>query len=382
MVGMLKRSIGQSCIRSELRWDWRQLCNHETHCGIRLMTVPASTRCVTDIPSSGLLWVTASMITGCRLQGTKFILSAVAEAAARLWVHGRREVGAHVRVELVCTCWWSWPAGGVGAHVRGRIHRTPAAMASPSSVCDISADSAAEERPVDGRVEGSIEALNSAIDRVNLLEDAKQAMESSASRTAQVVASEISVLQKEHAPIERRLIPLMEARKDATAAMAAAQAAEERYAQALDELEMAREGLKGLKSVPGADPAAVREIERHLRDTQSAAAKRAAAEKREAKRARSTANAALRKVGKAGERLERTAKLEEALEGDIEYRAQKQGLQEVMVQTEDRLLQIEGEKQEAVSMVQEAMSQLETLSNELHEGEGEGEDVGEAGGRG
>ena len=54
-------------------------------------------------------------------------------------------------------------------------------------------------------------------------------------------------------------------------------------------------------------------------------------------------------------------------------------LQEVLVQCDDRLEQIETEKAEAVTMVQDAMCQLETLSNELHEGAGDegGEGAGD-----
>mmetsp|Transcript_39558 Transcript_39558/g.104843 ORF Transcript_39558/g.104843 Transcript_39558/m.104843 type:complete len:135 (-) Transcript_39558:358-762(-) len=111
-------------------------------------------------------------------------------------------------------------------------------------------------------------------------------------------------------------------------------------------------------------------MERHLRETQGAAAKRAAHEKREARRARSAANVALREVGKAGEKLERKAKLEKALQEDEEYRSLRKGLQAVLEQCDDRLQQIESEKVEAVSMVQDAMCHLETLSNELHETEG------------
>ena len=50
--------------------------------------------------------------------------------------------------------------------------------------------------------------------------------------------------------------------------------------------------------------------------------------------------------------------------------AMRQGLQEVLVHCDDRLVQIEEEHEQAVGRVADAMCQLESLSNELHGGEG------------
>ncbi|KAL1503679.1 hypothetical protein AB1Y20_012152 [Prymnesium parvum] len=227
-----------------------------------------------------------------------------------------------------------------------------------------------EDRPVDSRVQCSIEALNAAIDRVNHLEDTKQCTESSAARTRQAIAQEIDLLRRDHAPVERMLVPLMEARRQTIEAMAAARAAEAKYAAALDEVQLAQEALQPLRgpAASSADPQAARELEHHLRCTMHSAAKRAASLKREAKRARAAANHALQKLGKAGERVERRSQLEAAFREDNEYRTTRQGMQEVFTHYNDRLAQIESEKIEAVAMVQSAMGQLEDLSNELHVG--------------
>ena len=247
-------------------------------------------------------------------------------------------------------------------------------------------DGDAEERPVDDRVQGAIEGLNAAIDRVNLLEDRKAMISAGARRTVSVVGIEMDVLEKQHAPIEQRLVPLMAAREAATAALTAAQQAEERYALALDEVELAREALRLMRDSGGSKAEKKsREVERHLRETQTAAAKRAAALRREARRARAAANAAVRSVGVAGLRLERTAKpLEEAMHLEQEYRVQRENFQTVLGHVDGRITEIEEDKAAAVDLVHSAMWQLETLSNELHSGSersgrGSGASLGEEG---
>ena len=56
-----------------------------------------------------------------------------------------------------------------------------------------------EEPPVDGRVKGAIEALNSAMERLNHLEDTRTAAERAAQRAAVVVGQELAELDHANA---------------------------------------------------------------------------------------------------------------------------------------------------------------------------------------
>eukprot|EP00966_Prymnesium_polylepis_P191104 4428952-Prymnesium_polylepis.1 len=74
------------------------------------------------------------------------------------------------------------------------------------------AEAEASDKPVDDRVEGSIEALNAAIDRVNLLEDTKQAMETTAERAARGARCRVEpahppVLHANAPAVLRRVVP-------------------------------------------------------------------------------------------------------------------------------------------------------------------------------
>ena len=231
--------------------------------------------------------------------------------------------------------------------------------------------SSAQDELVDDRVEGAIEGLNEAIDQVNLLEDRKVLISAAAGRTVSVVSVQMDVLDKQYKPISDTLAPLLNAREAARAALVTAQEAEERYALALGEVELAREALHLMRSAAAnADPEGMREVERHLRDKQTTSVKRAAGLRRSARRARAAANTAVRNVGVAGLRLERTTKpLEEALHLDKEYQQQRKEFQTVIGDWDERIEDIESKKAAAVDLVHSAMWQLETLSNELHEGD-------------
>lgn len=230
------------------------------------------------------------------------------------------------------------------------------------------------ERPVDDRVQGAIELLNSAIDNVNLLEDEKNCL----AKQVTAAASVEGVLDREVSAVESRLAPLHDALDAESVASSAAGEAEKRFARALGELEMAKEALAVMHSdtrhcVPSRDPA-VRQMDARLREKVAACDRRVAAARQEATRLRSAASRASQKVAAAEAALER--KLGGELDGVIElestYREQLDGLQKVQELCDDRLVEIEAKKEEAVARVADAMQTLESLSNELHEQQGGG----------
>ena len=105
--------------------------------------------------------------------------------------------------------------------------------------------------PVDARVEGKVEALNTAIDRVNELEDVKAAAEAASRRAEAVIRAELDALYQQNKQSLVGLAPFHEARQAAVEALARAKAADERYAAALGEVEMAEEALQAV--VPPGD---------------------------------------------------------------------------------------------------------------------------------
>ena len=229
----------------------------------------------------------------------------------------------------------------------------------------------ADDAEVDPRVKGAIEGLNSAIDRVNMLEDEKNTVTLQASRAASVEDS----LDEEYSDVEKRLAPLHKANAAAVAASEGAEQAEQRYGRALGEVEMAREALAVMHSdtrhcVPSRDPG-VRQMERHLQEKLSSCARRAASGRQQAQRARAAADKAARHVAAVVQSLERKGALEEVIDLELTYREQREGLHQVQTLRDDRLGEIDASKEEAVSLVQEAMQRLETLSNELHEHSGD-----------
>ena len=259
------------------------------------------------------------------------------------------------------------------------------------------------------RVEGLIEGLNSAIDRVNQLEDEKAAVASAAHRAAAVVRTELDDLYESKKSYLQRLEPVRKAREEALAAVARAKEQEERYARALGEVEMANDALKQLGDAPGerdgegaerdrahsadadggsssggaARPrqsaaakskkvllhlprrqdSATSQVEKHLRHSLSTAVKRAQEARRAAKKAKERSAAALGKLGRmvialrreGGDLDECVAMIEPAaapcrivcVASDAvafrymaevqEYERQRQGLEQVRVQTEARL---------------------------------------------
>ena len=80
------------------------------------------------------------------------------------------------------------------------------------------------ERPVDDRVQGAIELLNSAIDNVNLLEDEKNCL----AKQVTAAASVEGVLDREVSAVESRLAPLHDALDAESVASSAAGEAEKR----------------------------------------------------------------------------------------------------------------------------------------------------------
>jgi hypothetical protein len=83
-----------------------------------------------------------------------------------------------------------------------------------------------DSAPVDGRVEGAIESLNTAIAQLNTLEDTRTAAAAAAGRAAALVRSELGELDSAHASLRARALPFLEARKAASDAIEAARAAE------------------------------------------------------------------------------------------------------------------------------------------------------------
>ena len=222
-----------------------------------------------------------------------------------------------------------------------------------------------EEGLVDSRVKGAIEGLNSAIDRVNLIEDEKTAISTAASRAASVVSAEMEAIEKEH----RRLAPMLVARQAAETSVSAAKSAEQAYARTLDDVQMAREALHVMHSdsrhtVPSRDPG-VREMERHLQEKLASCVKRATTARLDAKRTKTAADKAVRHVNTTSLALQRksTPELEQAMQS---YEQQRSGLQHMLLLSNHRLYEIETSKQEAVDLVNSAMNELESLSNELH----------------
>ena len=100
-------------------------------------------------------------------------------------------------------------------------------------------------------------------------------------------------------------------------------------------------------------------------------ARRAASARQEAQRTRAAADKAARHVAAVVQSLERKGALEEVIDLDLTYREQREGLQQVQTLRDDRLGEIDASKEEAVSLVHEAMQRLESLSNELHEQSGD-----------
>lgn len=275
------------------------------------------------------------------------------------------------------------------------------------------------EPPVDARVEGKVEALNTAIDRVNELEDVKAAAEAASRRAEAVIRAELDALYQQNKQSLVGLAPFHEARQAAVEALARAKAADERYAAALGEVEMAEEALQAVvppgdtpprgEGAKGVGPiealfeshlrtkgfggggggsggerrgSAERQVESHLRARLSAAVKRAGEARKAAKKEREAAVKATRRLGRVGEALQRDGTAVSAhLESEAEYERQRAGLEAVRQAAEARLVAMEGEKARAVDMVGEAMESLEVLSNELHEaGQGGGGGGGGEGG--
>ena len=239
-----------------------------------------------------------------------------------------------------------------------------------------------EQNQVDHRVKGAIEGLNDAIDRVNYLEDEKELLATAASRAANVVTSEMDVLSQEHQQLEQRIGPFIAANEAAKKALAEAEAAEQAYATALGEVEMAREAICIMQNdtrtrLPSRDRG-VRETHAALQAKQSAVVKHAAAAKGVARKARAVAEKAMRNISTAAEVLGQSISVEEALQLDLEYQQQRRGLQQVLMHCDERLDELERSKQDAVELVSEAMEQLESLSNELHVASASASDAGAA----
>ena len=267
------------------------------------------------------------------------------------------------------------------------------------------------EPPVDARVEGKVEALNTAIDRVNELEDVKAAAEAASRRAEAVIRADLDALYQQNKQALVGLAPFHEARQAAVEALARAKAADERppqrsarsrwprrrcrrwcrqvtlhlAARAPRASARSRRSLRATctKAFGGGGGgsggerrgSAERQVESHLRARLSAAVKRAGDARKAAKKARGR-RPATRRLGRVGEALrarrERVA-VSAHLESEAEYERQRAGLEAVRQAAEARLVAMEGEKARAVDMVGEAMESLEVLSNELHEaGQGGG----------
>ena len=220
-----------------------------------------------------------------------------------------------------------------------------------------------QEDRVDGRVEGAIETLNSAIAALNTLEDTRSAAAAAASRAAALVRDELADLELANARLHQRILPFSKARAAAVEAIEAAKDAEAGIQEFEAAEAAAKEAYAGTQRYKEQRPwqaQAKQDLEEARKATKEA--------KQRAKRANKLAEDRAVKLGELGEGLEKAGyQIPRALQEYSEYLEQHAGLQEVLKLHEARLSQLELEKDAATEGVGEAMGSLEALSTELHE---------------
>lgn len=241
--------------------------------------------------------------------------------------------------------------------------RTGPKMLYEPFVPGVSDTTAPAEKAVDGRVEGAIESLNTAIDNLNTVEHTREACIASALRGASVVRDELEELDQEFSLLEHHVVPFIAARAAATDAIDLARAADATWRCACAVLDQAKRDLE-------------------LGNVDSRAGKKQRSEA--AKLAKSTRNDYLRRNRDAEEKAVRLGQLADvlmhtlqmavtdAMEQHADYLERRAGLQQVLDSTEERLGQLEAAKEAATEDVSAAMEGLEALSLELHRTEDQG----------
>lgn len=214
----------------------------------------------------------------------------------------------------------------------------------------------------DPRVEGAIESLNTRIDALNTLEDIKMSAEGAAKRAEALVKEELDELNRSNAKLIARVAPFLAAREQAQEAIQYARATEVVWREATEAQTAAKAAVR--KEPKDAALKQVLELK----------TKQAASARKEAKRSSRVAEQRAVKLGELGEALQRAGfKVQSALRDYADYCERRDGLEQVLQHTAARLRDMENAKEAATVGVNDAMGDLEALSNELHETEGGGE---------
>ena len=215
--------------------------------------------------------------------------------------------------------------------------------------------SADDEPPVDGRVKGAIEALNSAMERLNHLEDTRTAAELAAKRAAVVIGQEVEELDQANAKLIQRVDPFLATRELARNAIDASKMADAFWLECKHDEQEAREAKKRQPR-----DAVAKQVHDH-------AALRAKDAKRAAQRTGRTAEELAIKLGELGFAIERAGfTIADGVRMHAEYRERREGLQKVLQMSQARLASLEAAKEEANSAIGDAMENLEALNMELH----------------
>lgn len=212
-------------------------------------------------------------------------------------------------------------------------------------------------------MEGAIESLNSAIDALNTLEDTKSAAAAAAERAAALVRQELAELDRTHSTLLEIVDAFLAARDAAKAAIEDAKRAESSWQAAC----AAEAHARTAKRLPRTAPSAQRQqVRRELED----ATRLAKDLKRDARRTSKLGEDRAIKLGETGERLEQLLGIHvsDALRAHTQYIEQRSGLEQVLQHSQERLTVLEAAKEVASRGVGDAMGNLESLSNELHEG--------------
>ena len=110
-----------------------------------------------------------------------------------------------------------------------------------SEPAEVEPTAAASEPPVDSRVAGAIESLNTAIENLNTVENTREACVAAAARASALVKEELAALDAEGGALERLVLPFLAARSAAQEAIDNARAAEATYRCACAAVQSVRE---------------------------------------------------------------------------------------------------------------------------------------------
>ena len=206
-----------------------------------------------------------------------------------------------------------------------------------------------DDHVVDARVGDAIEDLNAAADSLNRTEDTRSAAEAAAQRARVLVREELDMLDGDSGKLLKRMVPFLEARETARAALA-----ELRTAKA--DNEAAKAAAAALKRSNSKDP------------TAQAASMRAADAKRAEKAAARFADNKVVRLGELGEAVQRyCGDVADAERAYLAYMDKRRGLLQVLQESDARLGDLAQAKEAAHQRHLDAMDNLEALSEELRE---------------